>query len=110
MRIIAGKARGLRLRTSEGQKTRPTLDRVKEALFGRLQFELQDKRVLDLFAGSGALALEALSRGAAEAVLVDNDDGAGDVIKDNIFEAKMERCALFVKNDYLNALKLFKND
>ncbi|MEG2574585.1 MAG: 16S rRNA (guanine(966)-N(2))-methyltransferase RsmD [Christensenella sp.] len=109
MRIIAGKKRGLILKTRDGLKTRPTLDKVKEAVFGRLQFELQDKCVLDLFAGSGALGLEALSRGAKEAVFVDNDADAGEVIADNIAAAQMEKCALFVKNDYMNALKLFKN-
>lgn len=64
MRIISGSARGTTLFTLEGNDTRPTLDRVKEALFSKINFELQDAIVLDLFAGSGALGLESLSRGA----------------------------------------------
>ncbi len=71
LRIIAGTARGRRLETPEGRDTRPTLDRVRENLFNMLQGRLMDARVLDLFAGSGALALEALSRGASFAVLAD---------------------------------------
>lgn len=109
MRIIAGEKRGLKLKTREGINTRPTLDRVKEAVFGRLQFDLQGKSVLDLFAGSGALGLEALSRGAGKAVFVDNDSKAEEVIKCNIAAAGMEDRAEFLKNDYLDAMKLFQN-
>lgn len=71
MRIISGQARGRKLKTLEGLDTRPTLDRTREALFNILQQRVRDARVLDLFAGSGALALEALSRGAGSAVLCD---------------------------------------
>ena len=109
MRIIAGEKRGLKLRTQEGLNTRPTLDRVKEAMFGRLQFEVRGARVLDLFAGSGALGLEALSRGAREAVFVDNDSGAEEAVRWNIAAAGMESRAVFIKNDYLDAMKLFQN-
>ena len=109
MRIIAGEKRGLKLMTQEGRETRPTLDRVKEALFGRIQFEIQGKCVLDLFAGSGALGLEALSRGAREAVFVDHDDGAECAVKHNIAAAAMDDRAVFIKNDYANAMKLFQN-
>lgn len=109
MRIIAGEKRGLKLAAKDGAETRPTLDRVKEALFGRLQFEISGKCVLDLFAGSGALGLEALSRGAQEAVLVDCDEQAGEIIKKNIVAAGMQRRAQFIKNDFRNALKLFQN-
>ena len=73
LRIIAGYARGRRFRAPEGRDTRPTLDRVRENLFNMLQGRCLDARVLDLFAGSGALSLEALSRGAAFAVLADRD-------------------------------------
>lgn len=109
MRIIAGEKRGLKLMTQDGLETRPTLDRVKEALFGRIQFELREKCILDLFAGSGALGLEALSRGAREAVFVDHDEGAERAIKHNIAAAAMEERAVFIKNDYANAMKLFQN-
>ena len=71
MRIITGSARGRRLLTLEGEHVRPTTERVKEALFSILQFQIEGRRVLDLFAGSGQLGLEALSRGAREAVFVD---------------------------------------
>ncbi len=84
MRIIAGEKRGLLLRTCDFPGFRPTLDRVKESLFGTLTPHLDGARVLDLFAGSGALGLEAISRGAASAVLVDNDKRAAKVIERNI--------------------------
>ena len=71
MRIISGKMRGTKLYTLEGLSTRPTLDRVKESLFNIIGFRLDDAIVLDLFAGSGALALESISRGARKAVLCD---------------------------------------
>ena len=71
MRIITGSARGTRLETPEGLDTRPTAERVKEALFSMIQFEIDGKRVLDLFGGSGQLGLEALSRGAWKATFVD---------------------------------------
>lgn len=109
MRIIAGEKRGLRLKTQDGLDTRPTLDRVKEALFGRLQFELHGKYVLDLFAGSGALGLEALSRGAAKAVFVDRADGAEEAVRHNIVATGMQERAVFYKNDYQDAMKLFQN-
>ena len=109
MRIIAGERRGLKLMTQEGLDTRPTLDRVREAMFGRIQFEIRGKCVLDLFAGSGALGLEALSRGAREAVFVDCNDGAERAIQHNISVAAMEDRAVFIKNEYGNAMKLFQN-
>ena len=71
MRVIAGKARGTQLKTPEGMLTRPTIDRVKEALFSIIQFDLLGARVLDLFGGTGQLGIEALSRGASQAVFVD---------------------------------------
>ncbi len=84
LRIIAGTARGRRIETPEGRDTRPTLDRVRENLFNMLQGRIPDARVLDLFAGSGALALEALSRGASFAVLADRDREACRVEQRNI--------------------------
>lgn len=90
MRIITGKARGIRLATLEGENTRPTSERAKEAVFSMLQFELEGRRVLDLFAGSGQMGLEAVSRGAESAVLVDHAKAAISVIKQNIEKTKLE--------------------
>ena len=84
MRIIAGTARGRRIEAPEGIHTRPTLDRVRENLFNILQHRTRDSRVLDLFAGSGALSLEALSRGAASAVLADSDRNASRIQRKNL--------------------------
>ena len=83
MRIITGSAKGKRLITPDGRDVRPTPDRVKEGIFSALQFELEGRRILDLFAGSGQLALEALSRGASEAVLCDISKQAADIIHKN---------------------------
>lgn len=84
MRVIAGTAKGRRLTSPPGERTRPTADRVKEALFSILQPRLRDAVVLDLFAGSGALAIEALSRGARRAVLVERSRRASAAIRDNL--------------------------
>ena len=89
MRIITGRAKGVRLETLEGITTRPTSERVKEALFSTLQFDLQGRSVLDLFAGSGQLSLEAISRGAASAVMVDRSKDAVRIIKKNIEKTKL---------------------
>lgn len=88
MRIISGSARGTKLYTLEGLDTRPTLDRVKEPLFSIIQHYIPDAIILDLFAGSGALGLEALSRGAQKAILCDNSRRAVSVIKQNIEKTK----------------------
>ena len=85
MRVIAGSARGIPLKAPVGMDTRPTVDKVKEAVFGSLQFFLPGSRVLDLFAGSGALGIEALSRGAAAAVLVEKQAAAMAVIRPRDF-------------------------
>lgn len=89
MRIITGKARGVRLETLPGEATRPTGERAKEALFSMLQFEIEDRRVLDLFAGSGQLGLEAVSRGAAHAVLVDRSREAADILRKNCLKTRL---------------------
>ncbi len=89
MRIITGKARGIRLKTLEGEATRPTAERVKEAVFSMLQFDLEGREVLDLFAGSGQLGLEAVSRGAAHAVLVDKSKDAVKIIEENAIKTKL---------------------
>ena len=84
MRIISGKARGTKLYTLEGNNTRPTLDRVKESLFNIIQSEIPGSIFLDLFAGSGAIGLEAVSRGAKKAILCDKEKSAIQIIKKNI--------------------------
>ena len=90
MRIIAGEAHGRRLETREGLDVRTTPERVKEALFNILQFQIEGRRVLDLFAGSGQLGLEALSRGAAEAVFVDESRASMTVVQRNIASLGMQ--------------------
>lgn len=89
MRIISGTARGTKLYTLEGLATRPTLDRVKESIFNIIQNQIQGAMVLDLFAGSGAIGLEMVSRGAQKAVLCDNSKAAIEVIKKNIEKTHM---------------------
>ncbi len=84
MRIISGTMRGKKLITLEGDAVRPTSDRVKEALFDILQFRIEGRRFLDLFAGSGQIGLEALSRGAGEAVLVDASRASQQVVEKNL--------------------------
>ena len=83
MRIITGSRRGRKLRTLEGQAVRPTPDRIKEALFNILQFDVEGRVFLDLFAGSGQIGLEALSRGAARAVFVDQAKASCAVVAEN---------------------------
>ena len=97
MRVIAGKVRGLKLNTPEGINTRPTLDRVKEAVFSMLLPYLNGAVVLDLFAGSGALGIESLSRGAAKAYFVDNSQEALNCVKSNILAAKLESDTIIKK-------------
>ena len=104
MRVIAGKAKGIVLKTPEGMQTRPTADRVKEALFSILQFDLPGTRVLDLFGGTGQLGIEAISRGAKSAVFVDAGDAPCKLIKENLRRAKMEGDGRVVRSDYLQFL------
>ena len=104
MRVITGSARGAKLKTLEGLATRPTSDRVKEAIFNIIQFDIQGRRVLDLFCGSGQLAIEALSRGADYAVIVDQSAEAVKVIKDNLKKTKFDQQASVFQMDYLRYL------
>ncbi len=105
MRVITGKARGVALKTPEGLQTRPTADRVKEALFSVIQFDLPNAQVLDLFAGTGQLGIEALSRGAKSAVFVDANDAPCKLVKENLKRTRLEQQARVVKGDYLSFLK-----
>lgn len=104
MRIIAGIARGTQLAAPKGMDTRPTQDKVKESLFSMIQLDVPEASVLDLFAGSGALALESLSRGAAEAVLVDRSREALDCIRKNIAKMRVENRAIVFPCDWESAL------
>ncbi|MGI5883776.1 MAG: 16S rRNA (guanine(966)-N(2))-methyltransferase RsmD [Candidatus Spyradocola sp.] len=105
MRIISGQARGRKLVTLEGEATRPTLDRTREALFNILQTRVRGAKVLDLFAGSGALGLEALSRGAQSAVFCDNSRQACDVIRKNIDAVRVGDRSRLLCCDAMDALK-----
>lgn len=110
MRIITGTARGTKLLSPEGMATRPTSERTKEAVFSVLAFDVPGRRVLDLFAGSGQLALEALSRGAGSAVLVDHAAEAIDVIRKNVIKTHMESKASIVRMDCMSYLKSARPD
>ena len=104
MRVITGKARGVVLKTPDGMQTRPTSDRVKEALFSIIHFEVPGAKVLDLFGGTGQLGIEALSRGASHAVFVDAREDACKLIKENLRRTKLENNAAVVRCDYLDYL------
>ena len=104
MRVISGKARGVNLKTPEGLQTRPTADRVKEAVFSILQFDLPGTKVLDLFGGTGQLGIEAISRGASSAVFVDSGEKACALIKENLRRCKMEAQGCVVRCDYMEFL------
>lgn len=95
MRIITGSARGILLNTLEGEATRPTADRAKEALFSMIQFDIEGRKVLDLFAGSGQLGLEALSRGAQSCVFIDESRAAVDIVLANAKKTKLfDKCRI----------------
>lgn len=104
MRVIAGTARGVALKTPEGMQTRPTIDRVKEALFSIIHFDLPGAKVLDLFGGTGQLGIEALSRGAVSATFVDQAEPACRLIKENLRRTKFENAARVVRGDYMEYL------
>ena len=105
MRVIAGKARRLNLKTVPGMETRPTTDRIKETLFNMLQPEIPDCRFLDLFSGSGAIGIEALSRGAAFAVFVEKNPNACACIRENLSFTKLADSGKLLSMDVLQALR-----
>lgn len=110
MRIITGKARGVRLSTLAGETTRPTSERAKEAIFSMLHLSVQGARVLDLFAGSGQMALEALSRGAAHALLCDSSREAVTVIRANLEKTRLFADAEVVCLDHAACLRRARPD
>lgn len=105
MRVIAGTAKSLKLVTPEGLKTRPTSDRIKETLFNMIQFEIPGCRFLDLFSGSGAVGIEALSRGANEAVFIDSEKVSQDCILQNLTHTKLINQAKILKQDVFVAMQ-----
>ena len=104
MRVIAGSAKHLNLKTIEGMDTRPTTDRIKETLFNMIQTDIPGCRFLDLFSGSGAIGIEALSRGAAEAVLVESAPKAAECIRENLKFTHLEEHAELMQTDVFQAL------
>ena len=110
MREISGKARGVSLMTPKGDHTRPTADRVKEAMFSIIQFDLPGGKVLDLFGGTGQLGIEALSRGAKHVVFVDCREDACQLIKENLKRTKFAADGTVVRSDYLQYLDRCKEN
>ena len=104
MRVISGTARGIALKTPSGEKTRPTADRVKEALFSIIQFDLQATKILDLFGGTGQLGIEALSRGAKSVVFVDAGYEACSLIRENLKKTGFLDQAKVLQSDYMKFL------
>ena len=106
MRVITGKARGMQLKTPDGMLTRPTADRVKEALFSIINFDVPGANVLDLFGGTGQLGIEAMSRGAERCVFVDAREDACKLIKENLKRTKLE--GTVIRSDYMEYLNRCK--
>lgn len=104
MRVISGSARGTKLFCPEGLSVRPTHDRVKEALFSMLSANVNGAKVLDLFAGTGALGIEALSRGAASAVFIDVSSRSLKTVEENLHKTHLSLVARLVNSDYLSFL------
>ena len=100
MRVITGSAKGTRLQTLDGLETRPTAEKVKEAIFSSIQFDIEGRYVLDLFAGSGQMGIEAISRGAAGATFVDSSRDAVKIITANVKKCRMEDRAEILASDY----------
>ena len=109
MRVIAGSARRLKLKTVEGMDVRPTTDRIKETLFNMIQFDLPGATFLDLFAGSGAIGIEALSRGARRAVFVDQSRKAADVVRENLTSTRLADRGEIMKKDVFTAISLLES-
>ena len=110
LRIIAGSAKGTRLKTPKGMNTRPTTDRVKESVFGILAARIADADVLDLFAGTGNLGLEALSRGASTAILIDKNIQSIKIMLENAILTKLTGMAVICREDVMQALRRFDNE
>ncbi len=109
MRVISGTAKGTVLKTPDGMTTRPTADRVKEAMFSIIQFDIPGANVLDLFAGTGQLGIEAISRGAKSAIFVDSQESACKLICGNLKKTKMDSQGRVIRSDYMNFLRNCKD-
>ena len=109
MRVVSGNLRGMKLNTIDGDSTRPTRDVVKEALFSIIQSYVPGAIFLDLFAGSGAIGIEALSRGAKEAIFIDLNPKCTAVIRENVAKGKVEDSSRIYNTDYKIALKKLQN-
>ncbi|NMA08410.1 MAG: 16S rRNA (guanine(966)-N(2))-methyltransferase RsmD [Clostridiales bacterium] len=110
MRVITGTARGRKLKPVEGMNTRPTSDWTKESLFNAIQFDIEGRRVLDLFSGTGQLGIEALSRGARDAVFVDVSPAAVKITRENVRSAGFDDVSEIVQADALSALTRYPKD
>ncbi|MEG2984036.1 MAG: 16S rRNA (guanine(966)-N(2))-methyltransferase RsmD [Peptostreptococcaceae bacterium] len=109
MRVISGKARGLKLNAPKNEDVRPTTDRVKESLFNIINGYIIDGEVLDLFAGTGSLGIECLSRGADKSVFVDVNRSSIDIVKSNIKKARVDQNSEVINLDYKSAIDKLKN-
>lgn len=109
MRVITGSARGRRLKAPEGVDVRPTTDKVKEAIFSIVQFDIKGSAVLDLFSGSGQMGIEALSRGASSCVFVDSSRSSIEVTKGNIAAAGFKNEATVMNSDSIGYLRMCRN-
>ena len=105
MRIITGSAKGKKLVTLEGEATRPTSERIKEAIFSSIQFDVEDRKVLDLFAGSGQMGLEAISRGASKATFIDSSREAMDIVKQNAKAVGFFDICHYLVSDWRNYIR-----
>ncbi|WP_250673304.1 16S rRNA (guanine(966)-N(2))-methyltransferase RsmD [Paraclostridium ghonii] len=110
MRVISGKARGLKLNTPKNEDVRPTTDRVKESLFNIINGYIIDGEVLDLFAGTGSLGIECLSRGSSKCVFVDLNKSSIDIVKSNIKKARVEANSEVMNTDFKSAIEKVKNN
>ena len=106
MRVITGSARGRRLETLEGEDVRPTTDRIKEAVFSIIQFQTEGRVFLDLFAGSGQMGIEALSRGAKQALFVDNSKKSAETVRRNLKTTRLGENAKVFRTDYRSFLSV----
>jgi len=110
MRVIAGSAKGCKLKAPEGLQTRPTADRIKETMYNILSPELIDADVMDIFSGSGALAIEALSRGARYAAIIDNDKQSISVIKENLKKTRLSSESRLMEEDAFHAMEILSRE
>lgn len=105
LKIITGTAKGKIIKTLEGEATRPTSERIKEAIFSSIQFDIESRRVLDIFAGSGQMGLEALSRGAVSCTFIDSSREAMDIVKDNVAKCGFGGMSKYLVSDAKNYIR-----